>query len=469
MRAAFLVAATLAALLGPAAAAARAAHGGSPQHPRDVYAEAPRPDQVVLSWSPGEPSATGGAPPGEHYRVLRDGAPIADTSQLRLVDPWLPEGSRFTYEVRAIDEQGRSADSEPIAITTPPFGAGLELGPYLQQLGPTRAVVVWQTYTPATTSLHFGPTGSDLENVTRDSKLSRDHVVAVDGLVPGTTYSYRWESDGRLGEPGEFRTPASAPASFSFGVIGDFGVPTPAARANLRRLVLDPVDFALTTGDNAQIYGNEEEYRNYVIGPLHEFVAKRPFWPSIGNHDYYGLDSYRRYFALPGNERYYSFSYGGVLFVALDSNRYDRRQKSWARRTLRRSGSSCKVAYFHHPLWSSGRGYRGRVRKRRREKIARILERGGVDLVLNGHLQHYERSKPLRRARVNRRRGIVYVVTGGGGARLTPFATRRRPKWSARRGMFHHRMRFTAGGHRLRGKAIDTAGRARDRFTVRCR
>ena len=36
---------------------------------------------------------------------------------------------------------------------------------------------------------------------------------------------------------------------------------------------------AVTTGDNAQIYGNEEEYRNYVLGPLHEFIAKRPFWP----------------------------------------------------------------------------------------------------------------------------------------------------------------------------------------------
>ena len=106
-----------------------------------------------------------------------------------------------------------------------------------------------------------------------------------------------------------------------------------------------------------------------------------------------------------------------MLFLALDSNRYDAEQKTWMRAKLR-SPARCKVAFFHHPLWSSGRGYRNRVRKRRREKIAAILERGGVDLVLNGHVQNYERSKPLRRGRVNRRRGIVYVVTGGGGARL---------------------------------------------------
>ena len=95
------------------------------------------------------------------------------------------------------------------------------------------------------------------------------------------------------------------------------------------------------------------------------------------------------------------------------------------RTELGSSQARCKVAYFHHPLWSSGRGYRSHVRHRRREKIARILQRGGVDLVLNGHVQNYERSKPLRRGRVNRRRGIVYVVTGGGGARLNGFVTRR--------------------------------------------
>ena len=178
--------------------------------------------------------------------------------------------------------------------------------------------------------------------------------------------------------------------------------------------------------------------------------------------------NYRRYFALPGNERYYSFTYGGVLFMALDSNRYNSAQKSWARRKLGASKASCKVAYFHHPLWSSGRGYRSHVRHMRRQKIARILERGGVDLVLNGHVQNYERSKPLRRGRRSRR-GIVYVVTGGGGARLNRFATRRRPRWSARRGMFHHRLHVTAANQRLKVKAIDTGGRTRDRFTVHCR
>jgi 3',5'-cyclic AMP phosphodiesterase CpdA len=291
----------------------------------------------------------------------------------------------------------------------------------------------------------------------------------MSGLAPGTAYTYRWESDGRIGPSAEFRTPPASSPRFAFGVISDFGVPTPAAQANLKRLSEDSIDFAITTGDNAQLHAAEQEYRDYVIEPLRKLISTRPFWPAIGNHDYENLHNYLRYFALPPPERYYSFTYGGVLFMALDSNRYDTGQKAWMRAELKQSQARCKVAYFHHPLWSSGSGYRSRVRKRRREKIAAILERGGVDLVFNGHVQNYERSKPLRGGRINRRRGIVYVVTGGGGAHLNRFVTRRKPRWSARRGLFHERLRVTATDHRLVGRAIDTGGNTRDRFTVRCR
>jgi hypothetical protein len=88
--------------------------------------------------------------------------------------------------------------------------------------------------------------------------------------------------------------------------------------------------------------------------------------------------------------------------------------------------------------------------------------------VLNGHVQNYERSKPLRSGRRSRR-GVVYVVTGGGGASLNGFATKRRPKWSARRGVFYHRLRIRVEKRAFRGKAIDAVGNMRDRFRVPCR
>jgi hypothetical protein len=455
--------AMLAALAVCACAPAPALASHPPAAPRDPYVEAKRPDQVVVTWRAGDES---GEP--ERYTVLRDGVPVGKSDKTEFVDQWLLERTRYEYTVQA-ERGGRLSPGSAVApITTPPSRA-FEIGPYLQQLTPQGAQVVWQTYEPATTVLRFGTAGGPLAVVERDADLTRRHAVPVRGLQPGTTYSYQWESDGKLGKVSSFRTPAAGPERFSFGVIGDFGIGTPAARANLRRLSADPaVDLAITTGDNAQIYGTEDEYRRFVLGPLRDLIATKPFWPSVGNHDYYNLQNYLRFFALPNGGLYYSFTYGGVLFLALDSNRFDGRQRRWLRRELRGSAARCKVAYFHHPLWSSGRGYRGHARHLRRKRFVPILQRGGVDLVLNGHMQNYERSKPLRSGRRSRR-GVVYVVSGGGGASLNGFVTRRRPKWSARRGVFYHRLRIRVEKRVFRGKAIDAAGNTRDRFRVPCR
>jgi hypothetical protein len=440
------------------------AHADVPPPPRDTYAEAKRPDEVVLTWKSGsEP-----APPLELYAVYRDGVKLGEVAEPRFVDEWLLAGTTYEYVVRTVGPDGESADS-PVARITTPASRAFEIGPYLQQLTATGAAVVWQTYEPATTALRFGPAGAPLAVIERDDELTRRHVVTLPPLAPATPYEYRWESDGKLGAPARFTTPPASPVDFSFGVIGDFGIGTAAARANLRRLSDDPrINFAITTGDNAQIYGTEEEYRAFVLGPLRKLIATKPFWPSVGNHDYYNLQNYKRFFALPNGGLYYSFTYGGVLFVALDSTRFGARQRRWLRKELASSSARCKVAYFHHPLWSSGRGYRGHTRHVRRSRFVPILQRGGVDLVLNGHVQNYERSKPLRSGRRSRK-GIVYIVTGGGGAHLNGFVTKRRPKWSARRGMFHHRLRIRVHDHVFSGRAIDSAGNTRDRFKVPCR
>jgi hypothetical protein len=306
------------------------AYADVPAAPRDTYAEATRPDSVVLTWKSGSDPA----PPLELYAVYRDGVKLGEVAEPRFVDEWLLEGKTYQYTVRATGADGESTDSAPARITTP-LSRTFEIGPYLQQLTPTGAAVVWQTYEPATTALSFAPAGQPLQVVQRDATLSRRHVVPLPQLAASTAYEYRWESDGKLGDVSRFVTPPAAPGEFSFGVIGDFGIGTPAARANLRRLSQDRrLDFAITTGDNAQVFGTEEEYRSFVLGPLRDLIATKPFWPSVGNHDYYNLQNYKRFFALPGNGLYYSFTYGGVLFLSLDSNRFDARQRRWLRAEL---------------------------------------------------------------------------------------------------------------------------------------
>ena len=87
-----------------------------------------------------------------------------------------------------------------------------------------------------------------------------------------------------------------------------------------------------------------------------------------------------------------------------------------------------KIAFFHHPFWSSGE-HGSAVGLRR--QYAPIFEETGVALVLAGHDHDYERSKPMRGDGVAPpgTRGIPYVVVGCGGATPRPFDTPP-PAWS---------------------------------------
>ena len=53
-------------------------------------------------------------------------------------------------------------------------------------------------------------------------------------------------------------------------------------------------------------------------------------------------------------KRYYSFKMGNVRFFVLDSNYMDPAQLAWLEPELKGSGSDWEIAYFHHPLYSSG-------------------------------------------------------------------------------------------------------------------
>ena len=83
------------------------AHADVPAAPRDTYAEATRPDQIVLTWKSGSDPA----PPLELYAVYRDGVKLGEIAEPRFEDEWLLAGKTYEYVVRAIGPDGESADS----------------------------------------------------------------------------------------------------------------------------------------------------------------------------------------------------------------------------------------------------------------------------------------------------------------------------------------------------------------------
>jgi 3',5'-cyclic AMP phosphodiesterase CpdA len=127
------------------------------------------------------------------------------------------------------------------------------------------------------------------------------------------------------------------------------------------------------------------------------------FYASLGNHDESNQRFYEK-FNMNGEE-YYRLKKGDVAFYALNSNYMDKRQLKWLEDELSKDASKWKIAFFHHPPYSSG-GKHGSDTKLR-EVIEPIFVKYGMNAVFAGHEHFYERIKPQK--------GIYYFISGAGG------------------------------------------------------
>jgi predicted phosphodiesterase len=162
-----------------------------------------------------------------------------------------------------------------------------------------------------------------------------------------------------------------------------------------------PFTFAIMLGDN--IYGSErpQDYDKKFLRPYKALLdARVEFNAALGNHD----DPNQRYFKpfnLGGN-RYRTFKKGNVRFFVIDSNYLDPEQVKWLEKELSESGSDWKIAYFHHPLYTTAR--RG-PEVELRAVLEPLFVKHGVDVVFTGHEHIYERMNPQK--------GIYYFTVGG--------------------------------------------------------
>lgn len=165
-----------------------------------------------------------------------------------------------------------------------------------------------------------------------------------------------------------------------------------------------PFEFALMMGDN--IYGGEKaaDYKMKFEDAYKPLLDNRvKFYASLGNHDESNQRFYEK-FNMNGEE-YYQFKKGNVSFYALNSNYMDKKQLAWLEEKLKGDTSDWKVAFFHHPPYSSG-GKHGSSSSLR-EVVEPIFLRYGVNVVLAGHEHFYERVRPQK--------GIYYFISGAGG------------------------------------------------------
>lgn len=346
-----------------------------------------------------------------------------------------------------------------------PDGTTLRRWPYIQSVTPTSARVIWTTTSGGTGTVRFrSPTG-DWTEVTANAEAfntertedSEDYVAfdaALTGLQPSSVVCYEVLEDGvPLATGLGFRT-AWTGAGAETGertvrilAFGDSGQSSDGQFALTALFEDEDYDLFLHLGDMAYGSGTFPEFEEHMFTVYRNFLHRVPSWPSIGNHEDKTdrAQPYRDVYYLPEQamredeqERYYSFDYGDVHFVSLDStdgtvipiyldvaDRFTDDMLDWLAQDLAASDATWKIAFFHHPPYSSSsRDNNVGIRN----FIIPILEAGGVDLVLTGHDHHYERTLPIRNGCVAQRdnESITYIVAGAGGASLRGDVT---PQW----------------------------------------
>lgn len=198
------------------------------------------------------------------------------------------------------------------------------------------------------------------------------------------------------------------PGSVRFAIIGDNGTggkpEYEVGRVMAECRASFPFTSVLMMGDN--LYGGAKpgDYiKKFQIPyqPLLEAGVK--FYASLGNHDDRNELSYAP-FHMDGRP-YYTFATGSVRFFALDSNQMDAAQLQWIERELRDCSEPWKIAFFHHPLYSTGRKHGPSIGLR--AKLEPLFVKYHVNAVFSGHEHFYERIKPQQ--------GINYFISGGAG------------------------------------------------------
>jgi hypothetical protein len=303
--------------------------------------------------------------------------------------------------------------------------------PYLGETTPTSVVVSWATDGAGASEVRYGE--SNVVTATTNIYNGKYwHSATITGLTPDTTYNYRIYTAGHDLTPWPEITFTTAPESnqFTFVVMGDsrpgdaHSPPSQAALDVATEMSQHRFDLALHTGDivnsGGTCSGDDSSWNQYIrdyFNLYRESIGHIPFYPSIGNHDLYGgscgYQGYSDVFHLPA---YYSFDWGNAHFVTLDTTQSYRPgspQYEWLVDDLQ-TNSPWKFVFFHHPAYSSGHhGSTSDVQSH----LVPIFEEYGVDLVFNGHDHLYERTCPILDDACEEG-GVVYYVTGGGGASL---------------------------------------------------
>jgi hypothetical protein len=204
----------------------------------------------------------------------------------------------------------------------------------------------------------------------------------------------------------------------------------------------------------------------------------------------------------------FSFDYGNAHWTVLDADTYvdwtDTELTDWVAKDLADSkNSTWHFVLYHHPGFNASIEH---YEQQQMRLLSPIFEKGGVDIVFNGHVHNYQRSFPMTfkpagkgtllvggkdnkttRGRVvngawkldhqfdgvknTKPNGVIYVVTGAGGQELyNPEQEKYKDSWQPFTNKFISTVNSftvaTLNGNTLVVKQLDAKGTVLDEFKI---
>ncbi len=327
--------------------------------------------------------------------------------------------------------------------------------------------------------------------VVRGAEPHRVYLAKLTGLTPGGEVEYRVLKAGKQVFDAKARSRHSAGQPYRFVAFGDCGADTEGEKAVAYQTFLAKPDFVFIPGDIVYSAGRISEYRKKFF-PIYNaenasalegapLLRSIPFIAAGGNHDlapppvvnghsdrfayfYYWSQPLNGPLKIPGaanepvlkgeelesaKDTYpqmanFSFDYDNAHWLVLDSNRYvdwsDPKLREWIENDLKSAQTATwRFVGFHHPGFNSSHAH---FKDQWMRDLSPLFEKYNVDLVLSGHVHNYQRTYPMKVRdsatwtldkkydgnKNTRPDGVIYLVTGGGGASLYDTDQEKKPE-----------------------------------------
>jgi len=217
-------------------------------------------------------------------------------------------------------------------------------------------------------------------------------------------------------------TPAAG-RPFILAAAGDGASGEPNADAVTNLIAAWNPNMFLYLGD---VYndGTATEFHNWYGTGSDRYSRFRSITnPTIGNHEYQGLQAPGYFDYWDNIPHYYSYNAAGWRFINLDStSQYNQttpgtQQYDWLVQELEANTAACTIVYFHHPVYNVG----SEGESDRMHALWPILTAHGVDIVLTGHDHDYQRWYALNGLGELDPTGTTEFVVGTGGHGIQDF------------------------------------------------